>query len=156
MNFLKVADGCTKVLYLRRRQGIALWLPCEIDMSMWIPSVFRDTLKKSGMRIIVNDFYVRNQQKHCTPRRDIPKFRQKTLLWFSCRTGVSGLTCARLLQRSLPHASITLLEASERLGGLVRTSKGALYTFLDHFWASFASWCRDGMWNWNKYSSYGP
>lgn len=39
--------------------------------------------------------------------------------------GVSGLTCARLLQRSLPHAQVTVLEASERLGGLVRTSKGA-------------------------------
>eukprot|EP00438_Fugacium_kawagutii_P017445 Skav208475 [mRNA] locus=scaffold1104:348673:349732:- [translate_table: standard] len=51
--------------------------------------------------------------------------------------GVAGLTCARLLQRSLPHAKVVVLEASERLGGSVRTSKGAkLQIFEEGFHSS--------------------
>ncbi|CAE6942466.1 PPOX [Symbiodinium sp. KB8] len=38
--------------------------------------------------------------------------------------GVAGLVSARLLQRQLPHAQITVLEESERLGGLVQTARG--------------------------------
>ena len=77
--------------------------------------------------------------------------------------GVSGLTCARLLQRSLPHASITLLEASERLGGLVRTSKGACGVNMSGKFRILMQRCGGmsfnqdilqyiGMWNWNNYN----
>ncbi|CAE6971345.1 PPOX [Symbiodinium sp. CCMP2592] len=38
--------------------------------------------------------------------------------------GIAGLVSARLLQRQLPHAQITVLEESERLGGLVQTARG--------------------------------
>ncbi|CAE8715107.1 unnamed protein product [Polarella glacialis] len=39
--------------------------------------------------------------------------------------GVSGLTTAFFLQRSFPHARITLVEAASRLGGLVKSAKGS-------------------------------
>eukprot|EP00439_Symbiodinium_sp_Y106_P059916 s348_g8.t2 len=38
--------------------------------------------------------------------------------------GIAGLASARLLQRQLPHAQITVLEESDRLGGLVQTARG--------------------------------
>eukprot|EP00930_Biecheleria_cincta_P084090 TRINITY_DN73580_c0_g1_i1.p1 TRINITY_DN73580_c0_g1~~TRINITY_DN73580_c0_g1_i1.p1 ORF type:complete len:523 (-),score=97.23 TRINITY_DN73580_c0_g1_i1:33-1601(-) len=38
--------------------------------------------------------------------------------------GVSGLASAFFLQRSLPHARVTVVEASQRLGGLMQSTRG--------------------------------
>ncbi|CAK9104063.1 unnamed protein product [Durusdinium trenchii] len=45
--------------------------------------------------------------------------------------GVSGLTCARLLQRSLPHAEVTVLSSSRLGAPAVCTSKGAKMQVLE-------------------------
>eukprot|EP00931_Biecheleriopsis_adriatica_P057485 TRINITY_DN34105_c0_g1_i1.p1 TRINITY_DN34105_c0_g1~~TRINITY_DN34105_c0_g1_i1.p1 ORF type:complete len:525 (+),score=101.15 TRINITY_DN34105_c0_g1_i1:29-1576(+) len=45
--------------------------------------------------------------------------------------GVSGLTSAFLLQRSFPHAHVVLVEASQRLGGLVKSTRGAKRQLLE-------------------------